>query len=77
MGPTTRRDLLDLMFCNDQEFICGKDIMDNVLFSDHSLCIIGTKILSNIYTTDIPLYNLLKATQAKWDLLNNRSSLVD
>ena len=60
--------------------------LENVLFSDHALCIVNTLIASDpvkstnkdkLYSTDIPLYNLMKAEDSDWDKLNDEISSLD
>ena len=45
-GATRKGNLLDLFFTSDQDIILEHDILANVLFLDHSLCLIHTTISS-------------------------------
>ena len=50
------------------------EILDNVLFSDHCICVLNTNLESkntneinvNYYTSDIPCYNLMEASEEDW-----------
>ena len=85
-GHTRENNLLGLFFCNDLDINTGHNKIENVLFSDHTLCLINTLIAPepqkeyrpiNYYTTDIPLFDLLKAEAVDWDALNLKLSSID
>ena len=77
---------IDLVFTNNNELLLSQELIESVIFTDHSLCVIETNITTEIvknkkpvnnYTTDIPLYNLLKADDKDWDALNNEFLTVN
>ena len=85
-GHTRKNNILDLFFCSDTDIIVNHEKLENVLFSDHALCIVNTLIASDpikttnkdkLYTTDIPMYNLMKAEDTDWDKLNEELSSLD
>ena len=68
---TRGRNLLYLMFSSDPYLVISKTPLDNVIISDHTLCLIETNMSSgpiplkekkNIYSTEIIIYNLLGAS---------------
>ena len=73
--------MLDLVFTNDNEVLLSQELIESVILTDHSLCVIETNITTDFknhkktvknYTTDIPLYNLLKADDKEWESLNEQ-----
>ena len=85
-SSTRGQNLLDLMFCNDSDLITYNLPIDNVIISDHTLCVLGTnfnitpisrKVRSNIYSTEISNYNLMDATSNEWENLNNHLFNID
>ena len=77
-GATRKNNLLDLQFTNDPDLFLDHEILENVLFSDHCICILNTNLESknvqeinvNYYTSDIPSYNLMEASEEDWKNLN-------
>ena len=68
----TRLDnILDLALSNDGDFITEHEVMDNVIFTDHTINIFSTNLRNsndnvenafiNYYFSDIQLYNLMNA----------------
>ena len=79
-GSTRKNNLLDLFFCSDLDTIVSHEVIENVLFSDHAICVINTLIATEpqkhkkkdkLYTTDIPEYDLMKAEETNWNDLNS------
>ena len=77
---TRGNNLLDLMFNSDPNLVISNTPLDNVIISDHTLCMIETNMNSisvplkerkNLYSTEIMNYNLLGASDEDWILLNN------
>ena len=61
-------------------------VIDNVLFSDHAICVINTLIATEpqkhmkkvkLFSTVIPEYNLIKADESDWNALNSELSSLD
>ena len=76
---TRGKNFLDLVFCSDDNLIIHNTPLDNVIISDHMLCVLNTNITmkpinksprTNIYSTTICDYNLMNATPAEWNSLN-------
>ena len=68
---TRGRNNLDLMFSSDTNFMSYNLPLDNVIISDHTLCVIGTNTnistnkpidTKNIYSTNTCNHNLMDAT---------------
>ena len=85
-GSTRKGNLLDLFFTSDLDIILDQEVIENVLFSDHSLCVVHTLIVSepekeekqeNFYSTTIPQYDLLKATDSDWNRVSTELSNID
>ena len=62
-GSTRKGNPLDLFFTSDLDIILDQEVIENILFSDHSLCVINTLIVSepekevkqeNLYSTINP-----------------------
>ena len=79
-GRTRKSNLLNLFFCIDLDTIVNHEIIDNVLFSDHAICIVNTLIATEpqkhmkkdkLYSTVIPEYDLMKAEESNWNALNS------
>lgn len=74
-SPTRYENILDLSFCSNNDMILRKDILSNVIFSDHTLNVIETEGLSeeqnkevkNHCSTSIPDYITDKATDEEND----------
>ena len=74
------------MFCSDSNYVTHNIPLDNVIISDHTLCVIGTNMdissnkptdVKNIYSTDICNHNLMNATKEEWYHLNEYFSSID
>ena len=77
---TRKNNLIDLVFCNDDELFHDQTVMENILLSDHNIIILKINITKNkmtedskenIYSTTIPSYNLLMAEDLEWKNLND------
>ena len=76
---TKGRNLLYLMFSSDPNLVISNTPLDNVIISDHTLCLIETNMSSvpiplkerkNLYSTEIMIYNLLGASDVERKHLN-------
>merc|ERR1711867_196204 len=66
---TRKSNLLDLVFCNEEDLFPNQTIIENVLMSDNKIVILESNITlnskneseskENIYKTTIPSHNLL------------------
>ena len=74
------------MFSSDSNFVSYNLPLDNVIISDHMLCVIGTNTNissnrpidnGNIYSTNICDYNLMDATSEEWCNLNEYYSSIN
>ena len=83
---TRGKNFLDLMFCSDSNYVTHNIPLDNVIISDHTLCVIGTNMnistnkpteVRNIYSTEICNYNLMSATKEERNLLNDYYLNID
>ena len=85
MGQLEKNNLLDLQFTNDQELSLDHEILENILFSDHCICILNTNLEPksitetnvNYYTSDIPNYNLMEASEIDWEKINESLKKID
>lgn len=87
VSENTRLDnLLDLFFTNDDHSIIETEILNNVHLSDHNFIIVRTNLLfldvsdkdlDYPYSTEIPKYDLLEATDKDWTLLNDHFGSID
>ena len=79
---TRKSNLLDLVFCNEDDLFTNQTVIENVLMSDHKIVILESNISlnskkeseskENIYKTTIPSYNLLLAEESEWNVLNEK-----
>lgn len=84
---TRGKNLLDLLFSNNCNLISNVTPMDNVLISDHTLCVMDTNIETEnistkyskkyLYSTEIMRYALLDASEDDWSDLNNYFNEID
>ena len=84
---TRGKNLLDLVFSNDSNLILNVTPMDNVLISDHTLCVMDTNIETEsnstkyskkyLYSTDIMRYALLDGSEDNWSDLNEYFNGID
>ena len=49
---TRKNNLIDLVFCNDDELFHDQTVMENILLSDHNMIIMKTNITKNKITED-------------------------
>ena len=84
-SPTRKNNILDLFFCSDPGIILETDILENVIFSDHTLNFIKMDLeikAKNIQynrtsTTIFPEYNTKNASDEEWNNVFSYLSGID